>query len=110
MLGFDSPVSEVSFSEGAVVGTRRLLELAKGPVTAYRIASGNEGNRFRLHETRSIAEDRIRYLHLETLKPLDREERDSYSLNITASTGSGDASTVIRVKVLDINDNPPAFR
>uniref|UniRef100_A0A8C9XKL9 FAT atypical cadherin 1a n=1 Tax=Sander lucioperca TaxID=283035 RepID=A0A8C9XKL9_SANLU len=40
-------------------------------------------------------------------KPLDREEKDNYLLNITASDGIFTAKAVIEVKVLDANDNSP---
>ncbi|XP_028312232.1 protocadherin Fat 1a isoform X3 [Gouania willdenowi] len=40
-------------------------------------------------------------------KPLDREERDNYLLNITASDGIFTAKAVVEVKVLDANDNSP---
>ncbi|KAJ8281254.1 hypothetical protein GJAV_G00065390 [Gymnothorax javanicus] len=40
-------------------------------------------------------------------KPLDREERDNYLLNITATDGTFLARAVVEVKVLDANDNSP---
>lgn len=40
-------------------------------------------------------------------KPLDREERDNYLLNITATDGTFTAKAVVEVKVLDANDNSP---
>ncbi|KAJ8416521.1 hypothetical protein AAFF_G00358090 [Aldrovandia affinis] len=40
-------------------------------------------------------------------KPLDREERDNYLLNITATDGTFVAKAVVEVKVLDANDNSP---
>ncbi|XP_061575005.1 protocadherin Fat 1a isoform X2 [Cololabis saira] len=40
-------------------------------------------------------------------KPLDREVRDNYLLNITASDGIFTAKAVVEVKVLDANDNDP---
>ncbi|KAF7662652.1 hypothetical protein LDENG_00230690 [Lucifuga dentata] len=40
-------------------------------------------------------------------KPLDREKKDSYLLNITASDGIFTAKAVVEVKVLDANDNSP---
>ncbi|XP_076001621.1 protocadherin Fat 1a isoform X2 [Genypterus blacodes] len=40
-------------------------------------------------------------------KPLDREEKDSYLLNITASDGIFTAKAIVEVKVLDANDNSP---
>uniref|UniRef100_A0A8C3V4R9 FAT atypical cadherin 1 n=1 Tax=Catharus ustulatus TaxID=91951 RepID=A0A8C3V4R9_CATUS len=40
-------------------------------------------------------------------KPLDREEKDNYLLNITATDGTFAAKAVVEVKVLDGNDNSP---
>ncbi|XP_056135970.1 protocadherin Fat 1a [Lampris incognitus] len=40
-------------------------------------------------------------------KPLDREEKDNYLLNITATDGIFAAKAVVEVKVLDANDNSP---
>nr|XP_020476445.1 protocadherin Fat 1 isoform X3 [Monopterus albus] len=40
-------------------------------------------------------------------KPLDREEKDNYLLNITASDGIFTAKAIVEVKVLDANDNSP---
>uniref|UniRef100_A0A672LHY1 Protocadherin Fat 1-like n=1 Tax=Sinocyclocheilus grahami TaxID=75366 RepID=A0A672LHY1_SINGR len=40
-------------------------------------------------------------------KPLDREEKDNYLLNITATDGTFTAKAVVEVKVLDANDNNP---
>ncbi|XP_061882625.1 protocadherin Fat 1a isoform X3 [Entelurus aequoreus] len=40
-------------------------------------------------------------------KPLDRETKDNYLLNITASDGIFTAKAVVEVKVLDANDNSP---
>ncbi|XP_056266099.1 protocadherin Fat 1a isoform X2 [Pseudoliparis swirei] len=43
-------------------------------------------------------------------KPLDREEKDNYLLNITASDGIFTAKAVVEVKVLDANDNSPVCK
>ncbi|XP_069056290.1 protocadherin Fat 1 isoform X2 [Pleurodeles waltl] len=40
-------------------------------------------------------------------KPLDREEKDHYLLNITATDGTFATRAVVEVKVLDANDNNP---
>ncbi|XP_051784464.1 protocadherin Fat 1a isoform X3 [Erpetoichthys calabaricus] len=40
-------------------------------------------------------------------RPLDREEKDNYLLNITATDGTFVAKAVVEVKVLDANDNSP---
>ncbi|KAM8938795.1 protocadherin Fat 1 isoform 2-T2 [Pelodytes ibericus] len=40
-------------------------------------------------------------------KPLDREVKDSYLLNITATDGTFASRAIVEVKVLDANDNSP---
>ncbi|XP_075052740.1 protocadherin Fat 1 isoform X1 [Mixophyes fleayi] len=40
-------------------------------------------------------------------KPLDREVKDNYLLNITATDGTFSSKAVVEVKVLDANDNSP---
>ena len=55
---FDPPQATLSFSEGAIIGSRLLLEPAKLPsgsdavITSYSIVGGNEESSFRLHETK----------------------------------------------------------
>ncbi|KAL0984119.1 hypothetical protein UPYG_G00137360 [Umbra pygmaea] len=49
-----------------------------------------------------------RYLTL--LKPLDREEQDSYTFTMVASDGVQKSSPVtLRIRVIDTNDNTPTF-
>lgn len=40
-------------------------------------------------------------------KPLDREVKDNYLLNITATDGMFATKAMVEVKVLDSNDNDP---
>lgn len=40
-------------------------------------------------------------------KPLDREQKDSYLLTITATDGTFSSKARVEVKVLDANDNSP---
>ena len=55
---FDPPQATVSFSEGAIIGSRLLLEPAKispgsdAVITSYSIVGGNKESSFRLHETK----------------------------------------------------------
>ena len=105
-VSFPEPEASVSFSEGAVVGTRRLLEPAtvQGGASdqqqiSYSIVTGDWDNRFRLvHHPGSGPSSG--YLHLETLKPLDRELSDQYNLNISARLGSGEGFATVKVLFL----------
>ena len=55
---FENTQTTVSFSEGAIIGSRLLLTPAKLPkgsdavITSYAIVGGNEESSFRLHETK----------------------------------------------------------
>lgn len=40
-------------------------------------------------------------------KPLDREQKDSYLLTVTATDGTFSSKARVEVKVLDANDNSP---
>lgn len=40
-------------------------------------------------------------------EPLDRENKDRYTLKVTATDGKFGAPVVVDVHVLDINDNSP---
>ena len=100
---------KLSISEGAIVGTRKLLEPSilpgrtlQGPFT---IINGNEGSYFQLQVTPSQDGSGVAYLHLETRKRLDRELTPQFKLNITNGQGYLD----LIVTILDINDNPPVF-
>lgn len=132
-LAFEPSEAAVEFSEGAVVGTRRLLAQAVGDeeVAGYSLVAGNEDGHFRLQETRagddrdedrddgsslsggvgSSGSGKILYLHLETVRKLDREAKDGYRLNVSVQgRAEGPPSFLdLAVSVLDINDNPPAF-
>ena len=106
-MSFPEPETSVSFSEGAVVGTRRLLEPAtvqggasdQQQISYSIVAAGDWDNRFRLvhHPGRGPSAG---YLHLETLKPLDREMSDQYNLNISARLGSGQGFATVKVLFL----------
>ena len=108
--GQEEQLMRVSFSEGAIVGTRKLLDFDSQKYEA-RSASidvvDNEDQEiyFKLSPTLN-AEGRIRFLHLETTRALDRERKASHRLSLRL-----DRKTAFRlfVSVLDINDNPPVF-
>lgn len=82
---------QLSISEGAVIGTRKLLEPSilpgrtlDAPLT---ILDGNEGSYFQLHVTKSQDGRKVSYVHLETRKKLDRELIPRFNLNITNGQG-----------------------
>jgi hypothetical protein len=110
---FTPETATISFSEEAVVGTRRLLEPATidvpGRIVSYEILE-DPSSPFRIHETRSADGSEVSYLHLETREKLDREKRASFKLKVSATSADGDKGYLtLSVEVLDINDNPPVF-
>ena len=115
---FPNSVSQISFSEGSTPGTRALLDSAididtgnNGRIVEYRIQSDNEDGKFKLSFSNK-PDSKVSYVHLETTSSLDREERSSFLLNITAADGGRPALTgsmLLTVNVLDINDNAPVF-
>ncbi len=115
---FPQPVTQISFSEGSTPGSRVLLDSAEdrdqgdnGRVRDYTILSGNEAGRFKLSVSTN-PDSQAAYLHLETREALDREERSSYLLNISASDRGIPALTgymQLTINILDINDNAPEF-
>ncbi|XP_075544524.1 cadherin-related tumor suppressor fat [Dermacentor variabilis] len=108
----------VAFSESANVGTRVILDTASdgdaganGLSTDYRIVGGNEDAKFRLVVTTNPSGE-TPFLHLETTGRLDREARDSYTLNVSARDGGTPprlGHLQVNVTVVDVNDNPPMF-
>ena len=74
----------------------------------YRISKGNEDGKFRLISGSGAAAEII------TVRNLDREEKDSYSLQVTAVDRSAprkrNATTEVLVNILDVNDNSPRVR
>ena len=71
----------------------------------YRIVKGNEDGKFRIVSGSGPAADII------TIRNLDREEKASYNLKISAADRSApnkrNASTEVIVTILDVNDNSP---
>ncbi|XP_061100562.1 protocadherin Fat 1a isoform X2 [Conger conger] len=66
----------------------------------YFITGGDPLGQFAIEHTQNEWKVSVR-------KSLDREERDNYLLNITATDGTFLARAVVEVKVLDANDNSP---
>ncbi|XP_055064438.2 protocadherin-16 [Misgurnus anguillicaudatus] len=105
---FSSPTA-VSVMEDQPVGFVLLYVMARdadqgenGRVS-YRIQSGNAAGRFSLSPSSGS---------LSILKPLDREEQESYNLTIVAEDhGIPQHSTtqVLSIQVIDVNDEAPHF-
>ncbi|XP_068133859.1 protocadherin gamma-B7-like isoform X41 [Hyperolius riggenbachi] len=110
---FSKDVFDLMISESALPGMRIPLGLAKDPdfgtnsVQMYKI-SGNEY--FILGE--KTIDDGIKSPELILEKPLDRERQTIYELILTAMDGGKLPKTgtaVIKIIVLDVNDNIPKF-
>lgn len=78
----------------------------------YSIISGNIDDVFKLDTKRELSKNLYADLVLNTGKELDREDRDFYVLNISASDGGTPPRKdflQLNVTVSDLNDNPPVF-
>lgn len=53
------------------------------------------------------SQGRVGEWRLTVRKPLDREKKDNYLLNLTATDGTHLARAAVDIKVLDANDNSP---
>ncbi|XP_029458843.1 protocadherin-8-like [Rhinatrema bivittatum] len=100
-------------SESAAPGTRLPLEIAldedagANSVQSFQISANSH---FSLEvQTRA---DGVKYADLVLVKELDRETQASYALQLLAWDGGSPArsgSAAVTVRVLDSNDNSPAF-
>ncbi|XP_036439573.1 protocadherin-18a isoform X2 [Colossoma macropomum] len=110
---FARPMVPVEISESAAVGTRVPLDSATDPD-----AGDNGLQSYSLAPSKTFGIDVLtrpngaKYAELVVLAPLDREERASYELELTATDG-GDpprtGTTMLRITIADSNDNSPAF-
>lgn len=66
----------------------------------YSIAGGNEEGAFMMDCERGF---------VKLARPLDRETRGSYNLTVEVTDGTARVTTMVRVEVLDANDNWPTF-
>lgn len=92
--------------EGSEVEDLDLLFATSDPKdqVKYQFIDGNEDNSFSIRQQSSNDTSLIIY----TNNPLDCEIREEYNLTLEASNNKGDsAKTFIRIKVKDVNDNPP---
>ena len=101
----------INISEGANVGADYHIGEAidadpdHGPIL-YRIVDGNQDGHFTLTTKGSI-------LYLQLITKLDRESRQQYQLNISATDSQQSqfvGYTTLFVYVSDINDNAPQFQ
>ena len=91
---------------GTELGTVAATDADSGANGAvrFRLRSGPSSHLFQVDASRGI---------FSTLRRLDRERASGHLLSVVAYDGgkpSMSASAIIRVTVLDVNDNPPAFR
>ncbi|XP_047441079.1 protocadherin gamma-C5-like isoform X2 [Mugil cephalus] len=110
---FSNSNISLDISEAAAPGTRFRLESAHDPdvgtnsLRTYRLA---ENDFFNLNvETKS---DGSKFPELVVDKALDREAQTSFRLLLTAVDGGQpekSGSTLLLIKILDVNDNTPVF-
>ncbi|XP_048855780.1 protocadherin-23 [Brienomyrus brachyistius] len=117
---FNQATYQVTVAEDAAVGTTLLLLSAEDQDWSwqntrliYTITGGDEDQRFCMEVSvvqsgpwrRSVGKLVLR-------ASLDREVTDSYTLTVTAFDGGQpplDGSALVKVTMLDVNDNTPAF-
>ncbi|KAM4732135.1 protocadherin gamma-C5-like isoform 3-T3 [Anableps anableps] len=110
---FSTSNISLEVSEAAAPGTRFRLESAHDPdvgtnsLRTYHVAANDF---FTLNvQTKS---DGSKFPELVVDKPLDRETQASFRLLLTAVDGGQpekSGSTLLLIKILDVNDNPPVF-
>ena len=114
---FSQPSMKISYSEtDQPGGTQVILDTATDKdigvndvTNTYRIISGNEEGKFRLV---LITDTSRPVLYLENTVELDREEKDQYTLNISAQDGGSPPRygyLQVNISIADFNDNPPLF-
>ncbi|XP_041850205.1 LOW QUALITY PROTEIN: protocadherin Fat 3a [Melanotaenia boesemani] len=84
----------------AVLNTRDDDSSAVNQHVTYHITGGNDRGVFALGLVQGECKMYVK-------GPLDREERDLYVINVTASDGLFVSQTVVEVTVIDTNDNSP---
>lgn len=102
------------YEEGPVQQRIKALDkdFGSNSTQKYTILSGNVGSVFKLTEFVDNNGALCADLGLEQGKVLDREKRDAYILNVSASDGGNPQRTgftLLNITVLDINDHNPVF-
>ncbi|XP_035388281.1 protocadherin-18b isoform X1 [Electrophorus electricus] len=110
---FARAVIPVQISESASVGTRFPLDSAADPDVgdnALHTYSLTRNHFFKIDiRTRT---DGAKYADLVVVRELDRETQSSYQLQLSASDSGvppRSGSTLLKISILDSNDNSPAF-
>ena len=103
---FNNTLYEASVSENAERGTPIISiqanDLDENSQLRYIITDGNEDNVFAVRE-------QIGEVYVANNGKLDYETLDEYLLTLTVSDGIHNATTKVRISLLDVNDNPPVF-
>ncbi|XP_060542501.1 protocadherin-8 [Pantherophis guttatus] len=110
---FPQPAVALEVSESAAPGTRLPLPLAHDPdagSNGLQSFALSPGSPFGLEAQRRA--DGLRCAELVLLRELDREAQAGYRLELVATDGGSPArsgTATLSVRVLDANDNAPAF-
>lgn len=103
---FNYTLYEATVSENAERGTPIISiqanDLDENSQLRYIITDGNEENVFGVRET-------IGEIYVANNGKLDYETLDQYYLTLTVSDGIHNATTKVKIDLLDVNDNPPIF-
>jgi hypothetical protein len=98
---YEATVSENS-ERGTPIITIQANDLDENNHLRYIITDGNEDNVFGVRET-------IGEIYVANNGKLDYETLDQYYLTLTVSDGIHNATTKVKIDLLDVNDNPPVF-
>jgi len=103
---FNETLYEATVLENAERGTSIITiqanDLDENSQLRYIITDGNEENVFAVRET-------IGEIYAANNGKLDYETRDEYLLTLTVSDGIHNATTKVKINLIDVNDNPPVF-
>jgi hypothetical protein len=103
---FNNTLYEASVPENAERGTTIITvqanDLDENSQLRYLITDGNEDNVFGVRET-------IGEVYVANNGKLDFETLDQYFLTLTVSDGLHNATTQVKIDLVDVNDNPPVF-